>query len=100
MTDICPDCQGYGLVHNKEPIKCPCPYAFCYKCENREGYILKPWDECPKCFGTGVLEFKDVIKPIVKPSDISKPKELNVPQDITKPRELKIKTEFDGKKPK
>ena len=48
----CDICQGIGL-EKRIAIKCPCLSTFCYKCQNREGFIVKPWEECRKCFGLG-----------------------------------------------
>ena len=33
MNIRCSVCNGIGL-EKREPEKCPCPYIFCYKCEN------------------------------------------------------------------
>jgi len=52
---ICPKCQGYGLV-KQTPVLCDCSSTFCMKCENREGFIVKPWEECESCFGSGQIE--------------------------------------------
>ena len=52
---ICPICEGFGMVKIKNPIPCPCPTTFCYKCENREGFIIKPFEECIECYGSGTF---------------------------------------------
>ena len=57
---ICDLCQGIGL-EKRTAIKCPCVSTFCYNCQNREGFIVKPWEECRKCFGLGTTgENKDI----------------------------------------
>ena len=99
---ICDQCDGYGL-EKRDPIKCPCDYSFCYKCENREGFIIKPWEECRKCFGLGriIVEPSDVSKIKIKPSDVSK---IRVePSDVSKikvePSDVsKININFKDKK--
>ena len=58
---ICPKCKGIGLV-KMTPIKCPCKSTFCFKCQNKEGFIVKPYEECPNCIGLGNLDdFEKVI---------------------------------------
>ena len=56
--NTCPKCKGIGLIKMKSII-CPCK-EFCIKCENREGYIIKPYEECSNCIGLGNLD--DVAK--------------------------------------
>ena len=52
--EMCPRCNGYGL-EKKIAIKCDCPSTFCWKCENREGFKVRPWEECELCYGRGEI---------------------------------------------
>ena len=80
MNITCPVCKGTGL-EKREAVKCPCSYTFCYKCENREGFFIKPYEECRKCYGSGIVDLEiqkkinnnDVSKPFVGNNDVSKP---------------------------
>ena len=47
----CKYCNGTFYKKNK-PVLCPCK-SFCYKCENNEGFIIKPYSLCDYCAGTG-----------------------------------------------
>jgi len=60
-TDIqCYDCLGCGLI-KMEPILCDCPATFCMKCENNQGFVVKPYETCETCYGSGRIKNK-VIK--------------------------------------
>ena len=92
MNITCPVCKGTGL-EKREAVQCPCEYTFCYKCENNEGFFIKPYEECRKCDGSGKIDlnFERIIaKPFVDKNDISKP--FVDKNDISKP--------FDGLKKK
>ncbi|VVU95316.1 hypothetical protein CPAV1605_1067 [seawater metagenome] len=47
----CEICNGTGFI-KMEPIICDCK-TFCIKCEYREGYQVKPYEECSACIGLG-----------------------------------------------
>jgi len=47
----CPKCKGVGLIKMKS-VKCPCK-SFCYKCENKAGFVVRPYELCIECFGEG-----------------------------------------------
>jgi len=86
MNTTCPICQGIGL-EKRDAIRCPCPYNFCYKCENRSGFVIKPFEECRKCYGSGRIDItvipSTLEKPLVKPSTLEKP--LIEPSTLEKP---------------
>ena len=64
----CSRCNGIGLI-KMDPIRCDCVTTFCMKCENREGYIVKPWEECPECIGMGDIEIANQV--LCRPSKIT-----------------------------
>ena len=53
----CHVCSGWGLV-KMEPILCDCISTFCMKCENNQGFQVKPYETCETCFGSGTIEKK------------------------------------------
>ena len=64
MKKTCPICQGVGL-EKRDAVRCPCPYNFCYKCENTSGFEVKPYEECRECYGSGELDI--TINPLNQP---------------------------------
>ena len=84
----CPNCQGYGLIKIENPVKCPCKFAFCYKCENNEGYLVNPWQECSKCDGLGSILNSDLRPLKINKSDTTP---LKINKSYTTP--LKINKE-------
>lgn len=57
----CNNCSGWGLV-KMEAILCDCDYTFCMKCENNQGFKVKPYETCNICFGSGTIENKVINK--------------------------------------
>ena len=55
----CPRCKGVGL-EKKVAVKCDCPTTFCMKCENREGFKVKPYEECGVCYGYGEIPVENL----------------------------------------
>ena len=51
IKKTCPKCNGAGLI-KMNSIKCPCK-IFCYKCENKAGFVVRPYELCLECFGEG-----------------------------------------------
>ena len=47
----CPKCRGVGLI-KMTSVKCPCK-SFCYKCENKAGFVVRPYELCIECFDEG-----------------------------------------------
>jgi len=85
MKKTCPICKGVGL-EKRDAVRCPCPHTFCYKCENRSGFEVKPYEECRKCYGSGELDItleNPLKKPNVVPSILEKPNV--VPSILEKP---------------
>lgn len=73
----CSRCNGIGLI-KMDPIRCDCLTTFCMKCENREGYIVKPWEECSECIGMGDLEIANQV--LCRPSKYDN---LKISSEIT-----------------
>ena len=56
----CLDCLGIGLV-KMTPILCDCTTTFCMKCENNEGFKVKPYETCQTCDGRGQVINKNIL---------------------------------------
>lgn len=56
----CLDCLGIGLV-KMNPIRCDCLTTFCMKCENNEGFKVKPYETCQACDGSGEIINKNIL---------------------------------------
>ncbi len=53
--ETCIKCRGYGLVKMKpiSCVQCGGRGKFCMYCENKSGFLIRPFEECEKCYGTG-----------------------------------------------
>jgi hypothetical protein len=57
ISHRCGVCHGTGL-EEKEPVRCDhgCNIFVCYKCENKGGFVILPFDTCTNCYGCGIVE--------------------------------------------
>jgi DnaJ-class molecular chaperone len=64
MKQLCTKCGGYGLT-KMTPISCShCGGGgrFCMRCENKSGFLVRPFEECDVCYGSGIVKTEGTIE--------------------------------------
>jgi len=51
QNNICKECNGVGLIKYEDIIINDIRYKPC----SPEGFIRMPYDECDKCYGSGII---------------------------------------------
>ncbi len=72
---ICTECRGHGIV-KMVAIPCECCGGrgkFCMHCENKSGFLVRPFEECEKCYGKGYFDKNKGAKK--EPEKINQPDE-------------------------